>query len=619
MIRTCRRQIIHNGQRSRSSVIDRRSGANVSQHSRRLPWLLLALVLALGLLTACQQVDEPQIAYDPADLVFSGERALEWERQFVETFPDRASGEINNQLSVAWLRQQMTDLGWRCAVDEWEVINDSRSLPLRNLLCLLPGQSDRSILVVAHHDQSPQTVQGADNDGSGVAIMLHLAEIFAAGEPPAHNLIFLFSDGEEYGMLGTRRLLTVEDDLDAVIAAISLDNLGKEFYDGLEMSPIGQFRGYGPLWLQRLAQASAGAAGDLWLPRLRAPLDQALNQAVPISFMDQGPLVAAGVPAFGLAGTVPAEYADRHWETYHSPGDTLDLQSPAVLYQSGRVTEALLRQLNAMDDFPDESGPYLAAQAGASALRGPLLWIIFLLFGGLFLAAAWLVARKLPGGFEDAFHAALPHFLGLWLPLIGSLLLLYIFVAIGLLDNYDTYPATPKDPDLTNPRWLAVVLWLVGVWELLQLGRRLADLRLANVPAPTFRQIKSLALTVVGLGCLLIAVKNPFSLLLMLPLFFWLLIGGRAGLGRVLDWLLFLAGGLLIYLLAYVFGFQSLRIDLAVLWYLMLMFAIRMVSFPTAVIIVAILAAGLSLVVKPPIGRRRTQEAKEAREAVQSP
>ena len=226
----------------------------------RSRWVLLAIIALLGALVACRPVEDPQIAYDPATLAFSGQRALEVQGEFVNSFPHRASGEINNELAAEWIQEQMTELGWRCAIDEWEVVNDSRNLPLQNVLCMLPGRSEKIILVVAHHDQSPETVYGADNDGSGVAIMLHLAEIFAAEEQLPYTLVFMSSDGEEYGMLGTRRLVSLEDDVDIIIAAVSLDNLGKWFYDGLEMSPIGQFRGYGPLWLQRLAQESARAA-----------------------------------------------------------------------------------------------------------------------------------------------------------------------------------------------------------------------------------------------------------------------------------------------------------------------------------------------------------------------
>lgn len=45
-----------------------------------------------------------------------------------------------------------------------------------------------------------------------------------------------------------------------------------------------------------------------------------------------------------------------------------------------------------------------------------------------------------------------------------------------------------------------------------------------------------------------------------------------------------------------------LRNDFAILWYLRMMFSTGMISFPTAVAITAIVAAGLSMIVNPPQG-----------------
>jgi hypothetical protein len=87
-------------------------------------------------------------------------------------------------------------------------------------------------------------------------------------------------------------------------------------------------------------------------------------------------------------------------------------------------------------------------------------------------------------------------------------------------------------------------------------------------------------------------------------LFFWFLIGRRDGAARLLDIVLFALGGLVVYALLYFFGFVILRNNFAILWYLMMMmFSIGMVDFPTAVVITATIAAGLSIVVTPP---RRT-------------
>jgi hypothetical protein len=88
--------------------------------------------------------------------------------------------------------------------------------------------------------------------------------------------------------------------------------------------------------------------------------------------------------------------------------------------------------------------------------------------------------------------------------------------------------------------------------------------------------------------------------LFLIPILAWIAIRGRGGLGRIFDIVLLLLGGLVVYALFYFFGFVRLRIDWYVAWYLMMMFSIGMVSFPTAAAIMAIVAAGLSMVTSPP-------------------
>jgi hypothetical protein len=108
-----------------------------------------------------------------------------------------------------------------------------------------------------------------------------------------------------------------------------------------------------------------------------------------------------------------------------------------------------------------------------------------------------------------------------------------------------------------------------------------------------------------------VLLRNPFSLLFMLPLVFWFLIRGRAKFGKALDVLFFLLGGLVIYGLIYQFGFVTLRYDFAFLWYLLNMFSIRMLSFVSAAVITAIIAAGLAMVVKPPVVVRLEEQVVE--------
>lgn len=68
----------------------------------------------------------------------------------------------------------------------------------------------------------------------------------------------------------------------------------------------------------------------------------------------------------------------------------------------------------------------------------------------------------------------------------------------------------------------------------------------------------------------------------------------------MLDWLLALGGGLIVYALLFFFGALILRNDFAILWYILMIFSIRMVGFWSAAMTTAIIAAGFALVVNPP-------------------
>jgi Zn-dependent M28 family amino/carboxypeptidase len=72
-------------------------------------------------------------------------------------------------------------------------------------------QPDRFIVVTAHFDhlgvQSGEIYNGADDNASGTAGLLMLAEYFSAN-PVGHSLIFAAVDGEEGGLRGARHFVS---------------------------------------------------------------------------------------------------------------------------------------------------------------------------------------------------------------------------------------------------------------------------------------------------------------------------------------------------------------------------------------------------------------------------
>lgn len=566
----------------------------------RITFVILILVLVV---IGPVKASAPQITYNPDDIRFSGQTAFALENEFVTRFTNRHSGTEQNSLGTEWVSKQFDAAGWTCQFDDWEVINYNRPVGLRNVICKLPGSNPadpREILVTAHHDQAPTTIQGADNDGSGIAILIHLAQIFSSEAPLRYTLVFVATDAEEYGMLGSRRYVDTHPHPEQIIAGITLDNLGREYYDGMKMELIGQFHGYGPIWLARTARDAARAGNGLWKVDLRTPLDQALDQAVPVSIMEQGPVVAAGVPALGFAAVSPPEFAELQYALWHAPEDTMEYQSAEALAGSGAVVEALIRQLLSMVAFPEESGPYLYFDNSQRVLRGLPLYLIFIFFAAIFFTGSYFSS---PASIREKIKhwpGAFAHYLALWLPLVVSVLLLYLFVEVGVLVKYHLYPATTKDPALLNPDWWAITLFFLGLTVAFIIGRILARRYLRGRAAIEFGSIKSLAFLIISIVALYIIIANPFSLLFLVPVLFWFLVAGRRRAGWILDLLFFLLGGLMVYALVYFFGFLTLRYGFTFLWMFMNMFSTGTISFSAALASTAVLAAGLSMIVRPP-------------------
>lgn len=150
-------------------------------------------------------------------------------------------------------------------------------------------------------------------------------------------------------------------------------------------------------------------------------------------------------------------------------------------------------------------------------------------------------------------------------PSIPPCACLRLFPALGLMDRYHLYPATAKDPAIFYPRWPAAAVFLMLLLMMLVGARRLYT---RFFMPPDFGARRSVAYAALALCSLYLMIRNPFSLLFMVPALAWLWIRERTGLGRILNGLALFTGGLVIYALLYFFGFVILRNDFAVLWYI---------------------------------------------------
>lgn len=199
-----------------------------------------------------------------------------------------------------------------------------------NIVGILPGSRDGSIVIGAHHDTKGRDVPGANDNASGVAVMLEAARVLAA-DPPSSRLVFVSFCAEEEGLLGAASF-AAGPDASRVVAAVNLDSVG---WGRIVAAP---FPSAPPLWAQRALERVAraeridGAGID--------PLHVLASRLIEIPFgADHKPFLENGIPAVTLAGEL------RPW-SYHTRQDLPAAIDRGSLEAAGRTLIGLVRRLD---------------------------------------------------------------------------------------------------------------------------------------------------------------------------------------------------------------------------------------------------------------------------------
>jgi len=127
----------------------------------------------------------------------------------VEAGP-RIPGTPGHAAVQQWIEDELTRLGGRVERQEFVDSTLGRPLPLRNIIGRFGPTSGRRILLCAHYDTRPGSdedpdsthrhdpVPGANDAGSGVAVLLEVAELMKRHAPPT-GVDLVFFDGEDLG------------------------------------------------------------------------------------------------------------------------------------------------------------------------------------------------------------------------------------------------------------------------------------------------------------------------------------------------------------------------------------------------------------------------------------
>ncbi len=243
---------------------------------------------------------------------------------------DKAAEYIAQQFQQAGL-QPGGESGSYFQIWQQDVGAPKGKITLRNVIGILPGTNpqlaEQSLVIGAHYDHlglgwpdvraanRGKIHYGADDNASGVAVMLELARQIATRWQPQRTIIFAAFTGEESGLLGSTHYLGNPSGYptEKIITMLNLDTVGR-----LGNNPVTVF---GTGTASELVHVFRGAGFVTGIPVNTVANDFGSG--------DQTAFIKAGIPAVQFFGSAH--------EDYHAPGDTADKIDAAGLIKVAAI------------------------------------------------------------------------------------------------------------------------------------------------------------------------------------------------------------------------------------------------------------------------------------------
>ena len=163
----------------------------------------------------------------PVRALQPGQRA----RAHLEALSQEIGGRVTNTAgesqSAKYIENEFKKMGYVPETQIFTLKNEDGSLlgHSANIIAVKKGQSEQKIVIGAHFD-SVDVGRGADDNASGIAVLLEAAERVKDVSTP-YSLYFVAFGSEEAGMLGSQYYVSQMNstDIAAMIAMINLDSL----------------------------------------------------------------------------------------------------------------------------------------------------------------------------------------------------------------------------------------------------------------------------------------------------------------------------------------------------------------------------------------------------------
>jgi len=281
-----------------------------------------------------------------------------------EDLGGRVPGTEGHSLAATYIERRLREIGLEpLFADGYRQAVPTAGAPAgRNLCGVLPGTTDRRLLIGAHYDTLPASGPGADDNAAAVAITLELARSLSPWRGEA-SIVFAFFDQEEPPYFGGPEMGSVAFtesppfDLGELECALVLDLCGHDL--PTEHCPNGLFV-------------------------MGAENQGLLVEAVEAADRNETPFIAVPhVLAEDLSDHLAFRRKDipflffscGRWQHYHSPTDTLDVLNIPKMAGIAEALEGVILRLDRLAagalhmDGPSASFVALAA-SGYERLSG---------------------------------------------------------------------------------------------------------------------------------------------------------------------------------------------------------------------------------------------------------
>ena len=446
-----------------------------------------------------------------ASAEFDQRAAAQIDRQITEAAPVRSPGSEGDRAIADLVAKRFAGVReGQVAEQRFDHNFEGEDVELRNVVLTLPGESARSVVVLAARDSA--SGPGAASSAAATAALLELVDKLRTSSH-TKTLVFVSTDGGSDGAAGAREFVERFPDRDLIDGAIVLWQPGSATPREPSLLDTSNGSQSPSAQLVRTAErALTEQAGRQ--PRLEGAFGELAQLALPSGLGEQAVLIEEDIDAVGLssAGERPLAVA----------ADQPDDLSAATLGDLGRTALLLVATLDAAA-APPEHGPAAYLNLAGNLVPG---WALALLALTLLLPAAVTSLEALAQAFRAGARpgSALRWAASRSLPLLAALLLLYLLAVTGIVAR----PAFPFDPGRfrVGAGQIVAMLLLASV-----IGAGYYAIRGWRVPAGLPHEVAAASLGLIAAVAVLLAwLANPYLALLLVPVaHVWLLDARRAG------------------------------------------------------------------------------------------